>query len=196
MNHLSIEELLGLRDGAAPEEHSQHLTQCAECAAELERLHDLRSRLTRLPVSRPERDVWPAVRVAAEANRWRGPWIWGARVVATLAATFTLAVGVRGTVDAWRESRLTRETHALMAESQRLEQALRSYDTSGRVVAGRTAGAVAELENQIALIDGQLAQAQTGRATSRDLLDLWQERVRLLDAMASVQTTRVAYVGL
>ena len=196
MNHLSIDELLAVRDGDEPGELSEHLAGCAECRSELDRLNDVRARLGRLPVSRPERDVWPAVRAAAEAQRWRGPWIWGARVVATLAATFTLAVGVRGTLDAWRESRLARETHALMAESQRLEQAVRSYDASGRVVAGRTAGAVAQLEDQIALVDAQLTQAQTGRATSRDVLDLWQERVRLLDAMASVQTTQVAYVGL
>jgi hypothetical protein len=196
MNHLSIDELLALRDGTAPEEHSWHLASCAACGSELARLHELHERLRALPSVRPERDLWPAVRTAAEANRWRGAWIWGARVVATLAATFTLAVGVRGSVDAWREAKLARETRALMAESQRLERALRSYDVSGRVVAGRTAGAVAELEDQIALIDVRLSQAQSGRATSRDVLDLWQERVRLLDAMANVQTTQVAYVGL
>jgi len=65
----------------------------------------------------------------------------GARVVATLAATFTLAVGVRGTGRRVARIKAGRETQALMAESQRIEQALRSYEASSRVVGGPYRGA-------------------------------------------------------
>jgi hypothetical protein len=91
---------------------------------------------------------------------------------------------------------MARETRALVAESQRLEKFVRDNSLNGRVVGGQTATTIAELEDQIGFVDAQLSQAQTSRVTSRDTLDLWQERVRLLDALANVQTTRVAYVGL
>lgn len=196
MTHLTIEELLGLRDGDGADAHRAHLAACQECRGALTRLDELRARLAELPVSAPEHDCWPAVRAAAETIRWRAPWVWTGRVVASLAAVFTLVVGIRGSLEAWRESQVARETNAVMAESQRLERYLREYDTTGRVIGGETAATLADLEEQVAAVDAQLMQANPGRATSRDVLDLWQERVRLLDAMANVQTTRVAYVGL
>ncbi|HVN31246.1 MAG TPA: hypothetical protein VMT45_04610, partial [Thermoanaerobaculaceae bacterium] len=89
-----------------------------------------------------------------------------------------------------------RETRHLVAESQMLEQRLRASAGAGRVVTGRTAGAIVQLEDRIAVIDAQLNGIGPDRADSQDVLQLWQERVRLLDALVNVQMTRTAYVGL
>ena len=64
------------------------------------------------------------------------------------------------------------------------------------MVNGRTAGTIVQIQDRIALIDAQLGRTGPDRAASLDELELWQERVRLLDALVNVQATRTAYVGL
>jgi len=105
-------------------------------------------------------------------------------------------MGVRGGVEAWREALLARRTRALVAESQKLEYALRSLEGDSRVMKGRTAGTICQIQDRIALIDVQLGRTGPDRAASLDELKLWQERVQLLDALVNVQATRTAYVGL
>jgi hypothetical protein len=84
----------------------------------------------------------------------------------------------------------------LVTASQRLEQQLRTYGGASRVVRGRTAGTIVQLEDRIGLVDAQLNRVGSDRVPSEDVVNLWQERVRLLDALVSVQTSRTAYVGL
>jgi hypothetical protein len=193
--HLSLEELLAVRDGEATPVAAEHAVTCAACAAELAALAELKNSLAALPPAAPPSDLWPAIYERSVSER-RGRRLRSAGwIAAGLAALMTLTVGVRGGVEAWREARLARETRALVAESQRLEQAVGDFGRGGHVVSGRTASLIADLEDHIALIDGRIGQLNRERP-SQTTIDLWQERVRLLDALASVQTTRVAYVGL
>jgi hypothetical protein len=83
-------------------------------------------------------------------------------------------------------------------ESATLEQQLRRYDPAGRVTSGREAALAAALEDRIAVIDGELARTgppdpQAGRA---GLVQLWQQRVDLMQQLVSVRVTRATYVGL
>ncbi len=194
--HLSFEDLLAVRDNEGGAEATAHVASCAACAAEVERLHAVRDGLAALPEERPDSDLWPAVVSALTARRQRRRWVFGGWIAAGLAAAFTVAIGIRGATEAWHEARLARATKQVVAESQRLEQRLRSVDTDSRVMSGQTAGAIVQLEDRISFIDAQLARAGTDRYPSQEVLGLWQERVQLLDALVSLQTTRTAYMGL
>ena len=194
--HLSIDDLLSVRDGEASAEAAAHAASCPECAAELERLRVVRKELAAFPEEAPDRDLWPTVRAAASARRQLRRWVRAGWALAAAALLFTVVMGVRGGVEAWREAQLARRTRALVAESQKLEHTLRSLEGGGRVMNGRTAGTIAQIQDRIALIDVQLGRTGPDRAASLDELKLWQERVQLLDALVNVQATRTAYVGL
>jgi hypothetical protein len=194
--HLSQEDMLAVRDGEAGADAAQHAATCPRCAAEVERLRDISRRLAALPAQRPQIDLWPALRAALAANRHHRRWVIGGWAAAGLAAAFTLAIGVRGGLEAWHEAQLAHQTRQVVAESQRLETLLRRSDVEGRVMSGRTAGAVVQLEDRIGIIDAQLARTGAQRYASREVLGLWQERVQLLDALVNLQTTRTAYMGL
>ena len=194
--HLSLEDLLAARDGAASPEAAAHVASCPACAAEVARLRSLRDALAALPQERPARDLWPAVAARVAAERHRRRWARAGWVAAGLAAVFTIAIGVRGAIEAYGEARLARRTEALVAESQRLEQALRASERQGKVMSGRTAGTVVQIEDRIATIDTQLARAGTDRYPTRERIGLWQERVRLLDALVSVERSGTTYLGL
>jgi len=194
--HLSQEQLLAVRDGDAAAADLAHVAACSACAAEVARLEAVRGALAALPMEGPTHDLWPAIRarIVAESSRRhlaRAGWI-----AAAAAAVVTVVVGVRGGLEAWHEARTAHEMKALIGQSQRLERALRSLDPSGHVVSGRTAGTIVELQDHIASIDAELANKGGQGAASPELVNLWQERVRLLDALINVEATRVAYVGL
>lgn len=196
MTHPSLDELVAWRDGEAAPETGSHVDGCPQCRTALAELDSLREHLRALPPAEPPADGWAAVKAGLEQQRHsrilaRCGWAAAAAMV-----FFTMAVAVRGGIEAWEEARLNRETKALVAESQRLESILRSADTSGRVTSARTALAIADLEERIEVVDARLAAAQRERRSTRDVLDLWQQRVSLLDNLASAQTSRVAYVGL
>jgi hypothetical protein len=194
--HVSLEELLALRDGAAEAAVAAHLAVCPECAAELERLREIVESLRALPALEPERDLWPSLAAAAAAERGRRRLARAGWMAAGLAAAVSLLVGVRGAIEAVGEMRAGRELRGLVAESQRLEKALRSDDSDGHVVSARLAGTIVNLEDRIAVIDARLGPGGKEKPDSREALELWQERVRLLDALVAVQSTREAYVGL
>ncbi len=194
--HLSLEELLAVRDGVAGAASAGHVAACAECAAEVKRLAAVRAALAALPEERPSNDVWPAVVARAAGERNQRMWRRAGWIAAGLAAMFTIAIGVRGALETYAEAKLARRTETLVAESQRLEKALRSSERRERVMSGRTAGTVVQLEDRIATIDAQLARAGNDRYPSRERIGLWQERVRLLDALVSVEKSGTTYLGL
>lgn len=194
--HLSLEELLAVRDGEADAGAVTHAASCPACRTEVERLRALGAALSALPAQAPPRDLWPAVRARAAAQRQRRGWIRFGWAAAGLAAAFTLAIGVRGALEVLAEARLARRTQVLVAESQRLEQALRASERDGRVMNGRTAGAVVQLEDRIAGIDAELSRARSDRYPSREVVGLWQQRVELLDALVGVESSGTTYIGL
>ena len=67
------------------------------------------------------------------------------------------------------------------------------------MVDGHTARIAGVLEDRIAEVDEQLQAAELERSAAahdRELLQLWRERVGLLDALVDVHVTRASNVGL
>jgi hypothetical protein len=193
--HLSLEELLAVADGEAPPAACEHMAACPTCTTELSCLRIVRQELAALPALTPARDLWPLVREEALANRLRRRVVLVGWLAASLAIAISLAAAVRGAVETWQEMKTAKATKTLVAESQRLEGALRSLGGS-RVVSARKAGVIVTLEDRIARVDSRLAGYSREGTSSREMVDLWQERVRLLDALVNVQASRTTYVGL
>lgn len=199
MTHLSMDALLSLREpGSEPGSAAarEHIDQCPQCRAELDRLHQRVARLKALPPLRPGRDRWPetAARFRADRIRRRSKMV-GLTGLATAASlAVVIAVG--------RLSQPTEATaeqiHQIMERSQALESALSEYNPEGRVLDGRTARMAQELEDRIARVDRELEATELLRQQARDdeLLKLWRERVGLLDALVDVHVTRASNAGL
>jgi hypothetical protein len=81
-------------------------------------------------------------------------------------------------------------------QSAQLESTLQAYDPEGRVMSGREAEISARLEDQIALLDGRLTQLDIKLAQEALLVDLWRQRVDLMQQLVQVRATRAKYVGL
>ena len=200
MSHLSMEALIGLREpGSEPGQAAarQHLDQCPNCQAELERLHQRVARLKALPALRPARDRWPetAARFRADRRRRR------ARMagVTGLAAAASIAIVIAiGELSPPAVEPNTDQLNQVMERSQVLEGALSEFNPEARVLDGRTARIAEELENRIARLDRELEATELSRqqAGDQDLLKLWRERVGLLDALVDVHVTRARNAGL
>jgi hypothetical protein len=90
------------------------------------------------------------------------------------------------------------ELSEAMARSQALEAAIDRYHPESRVLDGRTARIAQELEDRIATVDRELQMTDlmdSGRRETQEL-DLWRERVGLLDALVDVHLTRASTAGL
>ena len=205
MSHLTMESLLALREpGLEPGDVTarRHVEECAACRSELERLHQRAARLKALPALRPSRDLWSAVRARQQAERgrqWRARWTGAAGLLA--AASVALAL-VWGDVARPDTASAAAEIDAARQRSQVLESALDQYNPDVRVIDGRTARVSQELEDRIADLDQQLQDAQLSRVRQAEdehqqqVLELWRERVGLLNALVDVHVTRASNVGL
>ncbi|MEO5800577.1 MAG: hypothetical protein ABIZ70_15675 [Gemmatimonadales bacterium] len=199
--HLSMEQLVAVRDSDRSEpayaEGHRHIAVCVQCAAELERLHQRTARLRALPTLSPAQNQYPAVRtrVLWDRKQTRLRRIAGL----TLAAAAMLVVTVIGR-DLLTPTRLDAEQQiaSAMTSSQQLERALVRINPDERVIDGRTAQLVIQLEDRIADLDDQLAQAATlqREARLRRMVALWQERVGLMNALVDVHVTKASNVDL
>jgi len=208
--HLTMVELLAARAGDATPAVRHHLNGCAVCTAEADALAQRIAALRALPARRPPRDRWPVVRERVRVAR-RRRLIRRGGVGLAAAAAFTLAaVGVhslrQGSVTATPDSQVAAapaqapgvEVASLIQQSQSLEHQLRQYDPDGRVVNARTAGVIADLEGRIATVDAGISQASAAPRTpsaDQQLVNLWRDRVNLMDALVNVHVTRASYVG-
>ncbi|MGH7630335.1 MAG: hypothetical protein ACREOF_13335 [Gemmatimonadales bacterium] len=203
MTHLTIEQLVALREpGLEPGDQAAraHLDACESCRNELDRLHQRVARLRALPALRPSRDRWPAVeaRLAAERRAYR---LQRARRIAfaglAAAASITLAVSVGGVNGPERAVAITEISRA-MERSRALEEAIDYYNPEARVLDGRTARVAQEIEERIAALDQELELLDVTPDAARETrqLQLWRERVGLLDALVDVHVTRASNVGL
>jgi DNA repair exonuclease SbcCD ATPase subunit len=202
MTHLSMEMLLSLREpGAEPGTATarEHLSQCPQCQAELDRLHQRVARLKALAPLRPGRDRWPqtAARYRAERLRRRTRVGGAAGLAAAAAIAVMVATGGQSGSPADAAPTSAQITQA-MERSQALEDALSAYNPDARVLDGRTAGMAQELEDRIARLDRELEATELLEQQARDdeLLRLWRERVGLLDALVDVHVTRASNAGL
>lgn len=198
--HPSLEQLLALREGVAEPGAAaarEHLAWCAACAEEFRRLEQRTARLRALPGLRPSREQWAAVqaRLAAERRHRRARWA-GVGGLA-LAASLLLAVAT-GHLLSPPPLEASTELGSAMAQSRVLEEALRTYGPEARVVDGYTATVAGELEERIARLDRELESSQfLGDAERHEvLLQLWRERVGLLDALVDVHLASASNVGL
>ncbi len=200
MTHLSMEALVSLREsGLEPGDTAarDHLATCSYCRAELERLHQRVARLKALPALRPARDRWPQVAARVEAQRRHRRTRIGGMVGLAAAASIAVvaAIGMpAGTASAADPAAIAQA----MERSQALETALHQYNPESRVLDGRTAQITQELEDRIARLDRELEMADLLPRQEPDsqLVQLWRERVGLLDALVDVHVTRASKVGL
>ena len=200
MNHLSMEQLVSLRGPASEPgvaEARRHVESCELCRDELDRLHQRVARMKALPSLQPARDAWPAIRhrLADDRHRRRTRWMGIAGTV--MAATVVLVV-VGTELSRPDALSATAAIDTAKAQSRALEGIILRYNPEGRVTDGRTARMAAELEDRIADLDQQLEQTQlrVGQARDQRLLQLWQQRIGLLDALVDVHVTRASNVGL
>jgi hypothetical protein len=196
-----MEQLVSLREpGAEPGAQAAraHLDACEICRAEFDRLHQRIARLKALPALRPTRDRWPAVRARFEAER-RARLLRQAGLVGLAAAAgIALLLGVRSVHHGSAPAAIPAELSEAKARSQALEAAIDQYHPESRVLDGRTARIAQELEDRIAAVDRELQMtdlADPGRRDTQEL-NLWRERVGLLDALVDVHLTRASRVGL
>lgn len=201
MTHLTIEQLLELREpGVEPGTASQreHLEACEGCRLELERLEQRSARLRALPTLRPARDQWPRVANRLTAARRQRRIRWMTAGAMALAASLALALLVRrpATVETTASQQ---ELTSLQQRSRALEAAIGAYDPDARVLDGRTSRVAADLEDRIADVDRRLERTELAGPpglNGPDVMQLWQERVGLLDALVDVHVTRASNVGL
>ena len=86
-----------------------------------------------------------------------------------------------------------------MQRSRALEAAIGAYDPDARVLDGRTSRVASDLEDRIADVDRRLERTELAAPPGTggpDVMQLWQERVGLLDALVDVHVTRASNVGL
>jgi hypothetical protein len=199
VTHLTMETLLSLREpgtepGAAAAR--EHMNECPQCRAELDRLHQRVARLKALPPLRLGRDRWPetAARVRADRRRRRSRVVGFGGLAAAASLALVVSVGhLAKPIVADPE-----QLNQVMERSKALESALGAYNPEGRVLDGRTAGIAQELEDRIARVDRELEVADLSpqQAGDEQLLKLWRERVGLLDALVDVHVTRASNAGL
>ena len=190
--HCTIEDLVALRDGEGSVWARRHVEECAECQAERERLYQRVAQLKALPALRPPRDRWHAIRdtVVAERSRKRQRWMRSGLAVAAAVAGLMI---VRPML---QKPVLADDLAKAKLQSAQLETVLRDYDSDSRVMSGREADLTAQLEDQIASLDGRLAQFGDSGFGDAQLVNLWRQRVDLMQQLMQVHVTRAKYVGL
>ena len=190
--HCTIEDLVALRDGEGSVWARRHVEECAECQAERERLYQRVAQLKALPALRPPRDRWSAIRdtVLAERARKRQRWLRVGLAMAAAVAGFVIVSSL------FRATGYADDLAQAKQQSAQLETTLRDYDSDSRVMSGREADLTAQLEDQIASLDGQLAQWGDSVSGDAQLVDLWRQRVDLMQQLVQVHVTRAKYVGL
>lgn len=191
MMHCTMDDLLALRDGEASVWARQHVEACAPCRSELDALYQRVAQLKALPALRPPRDRWNVVRDAIVAGRSQRRRRWTGYGMATAAAI----VGVMVIGPAFGNVG-NAELAQAKQESAQLESTLQAYDGESRVMSGREAELTARLEDQIAQLDGQLADLDARAAREAQLVDLWRQRVQLMQQLVEVRVARAKYVGL
>lgn len=192
--HPDTGQLLELRDGGGDAETAAHVAACASCAAELARLHAVRTGLRGLPPLAAPPGAWDRVRARRKP---RGAhWYFPALAV---AASVVMAVAL--TTMSSEETVLppvttpTASGHiaALAATSGDLDRLLASYEPERRVLDLDTAGTIVALEDRIAAVDGRLQQATL---TPDETEALWRQRVQLMQALVGVHaatTTNIEF---
>ncbi|NNF51128.1 MAG: hypothetical protein HKN59_01700 [Gammaproteobacteria bacterium] len=206
--HASIEQLLNLQDASAARRGEAadrvHVDACPECQHELHRIEALRAELKSLPEVEPDGKsadaTWATIvarygqtrakeEAGKDAQHWLPLSLAASLVLATLVAVFASWQRAETPVVASsaEPTRTVPATSELVERSQRLEQILGSLQYEPRVVNARTAGTIAQLEDQIAWIDYGLGEGGDGRLSETDANALWRQRVELMNSLVYVR---------
>ena len=192
MMHCTMDDLLALRDGEASVWARRHVEECTACRAELDGLYQRVAQLKALPALRPPRDRWSVVRDTIVAQRAQRRRRWAGYGLATAAAV----VGLMVLGPMLGNTGIAEELAQAKQQSAQLESTLQDYDPESRVMSGREAEITARLQDQIAQVDGRLADLDAQVAREAQLVDLWRQRVQLMEQLVQVRVTRAKYVGL
>lgn len=200
MTHLTMEQLLAVREpGREPEVQGwrDHAAECDVCRAELGRLDQRAARLRALPPLLPARSRLADVQAGFRRHRLRRRLLTGAIGSLALAATLAVAVvwepsGNRSTQELAEQE----ELESIIARSRQLERVIEDYNPDRRVTDGRAAVVTASLEDRLARVDRelQLMNLMDQRVRSPEAIRLWRERVGLLDALVDVHATGARFV--
>jgi len=184
--HPNLEALLAHLDGGGAEITAAHIAHCPACARECERLARVRAGLRALAPPAPP-DAWPAIRsgLVRRNRRARAP------LALATAASLLVAVGAVTWLHAPATGRAQDRVGDLVAESQALERLLSQHGRPARVMDLRTAATVAQLQDQIGVIDDALTLA--GGRDSQLAERLWGQRVELMQGLAELNARPVAY---
>ena len=192
MMHCTVEDLLALRASEGSVWARRHLETCEVCRAELDALYQRVAQLKALPALRPARDRWPAVREtlrAGRAQRRRTVAGWSSLAAAAALATLLVVRPFAGSGE--HVAQLT----TFKTRSATLESALSRSELESRVMSGWEAAMAAELEDRIAVIDGQLVDGGApAPAPAAEVVNLWRQRVDLMERLYTVR--RAAYQGM
>ena len=172
----------------------------------------LHARLRQLPETMPPRAVWQRIETQARAEGLLKEGLsrrFRLLAGAGLAATVVLAVvGVQGnrdgaegetfpTVPTYAEQNNVvslNTLHALMVQSQELEEDLRALPSQPQLVRAGTAATIAGLEDQIAAIDYRLNEPSI-RMSHEQMEVYWRERVRLMNLLVQLRAAQAQRNG-
>jgi hypothetical protein len=208
--HASLEQLIGLRDEEpVAAEVQQHVRACGQCAAALNGLLAARERLTTLSDPLPPADAWRRITAASDRSRYRRRWLpaAGLGVAATAAAAALLVVNLHVKPQPVRNDTAAvvspsgeqpADVNQLMAQSRYLERAVLKLDgpADSMAVSADTASTVAALEDRIAVVDYEINSAAGVDNKDPHMVQLWKQRVNLLQSLAAVRYAQVADAGI
>jgi len=195
MIHCTMEDLVSLKGGEGAAWARRHLEGCPECQKEYEGLHQRIAQLKALPTLNPPRDRWPVIRAAILAERRKKRLVkvrWASLALAASLAGLLTVRGVRHQPTANTDA--GPDLQSLVSRSQQLEETLRLYDPANRVMSAARAGAVADLEDRIAAVDAELDQSS--HQPRQDLVNLWRQRVQLMEGLVNVHVATATYSGM
>jgi hypothetical protein len=205
MTHLTMDQLLAVREpGLEPgvQGWRDPAAACDLCRSELERLDQRVARLRALPGLQPSRNRFAEVRAEARAERLRkrsvALGLGGLALAASVALAVVLVPRLSPPAPSLAEQIAEQqELDDIIARSRSLEGAIQAYNPDQRVTNGRTAVAAASLEERLARVDDQLQLVGMMDQVRRQqaALQLWRERVSLLNALVDVHVTRAKVVG-
>ena len=201
--HARIEHLLSLRDGEpVSADVPEHVSQCAICTGELQRLSAIREQMRALPQFEAPELAWERVQgalaVPERDRRFRMSKI-GIAAAAAAVVTFTVITLVVAHFD--RRSSVATElakieaplpqvvppVDQLVAQSQQLEQLLQKLPDRPRVERVSTAATIDTIEHRIQFLDFQLSNAPEADLSEEQSRQLWRERVELMDSLVKVR---------
>lgn len=198
VRHLTIDELLALRDGEGTAFARSHAESCHACRRELERLYQIQARLRALPTFQPPRDLWPRVASGVSRKRLRrrvGYGVLGLAAAATLAALVVrhgpnARETPAGPSDVWVAEAESPDLGPFIHRSAELESILRAYRPAYQVYNAPTALAVSFLEDRIVLLDRVLLEGRAAGADREVLVDLWGERVEAMETLVGLHAVQ------